>query len=172
MHGSVDFGLRAEVEHYREAADGKAEAGTLLMGGQLKPVEGNVQLAIQNAGAGALSTPRYAPPPRSDRAMANDTQTYTVTCHDGDEANGVAHILSMLLTQNGNPAVAVHATVAQILGVSQLTMRAGGLLPVGFFTERGMKVLGQILSHKLVVKGLLTHTVASLRTIALLSVAE
>ncbi len=51
VHDSVDFGLRGTVEHYREAAEGKAEAGKLLMGGQLKLVEGNVQLAIQNAGA-------------------------------------------------------------------------------------------------------------------------
>ncbi len=149
--------------------------------------------------------------------MSNDTQAYGVTCHDGDEANGVANILSMLLAQNlvakpelvdvarrmsrpvavistdtgteatiefgpdgvllrngvhGNPSVTVRATVDQILDVSQLAMRAGGLLPVGFFTGRGMKVLGQILTHKLVVKGLLTHTVTALRTIALLSVAD
>ncbi|WP_224401174.1 hypothetical protein [Pseudonocardia sp. ICBG1034] len=149
--------------------------------------------------------------------MADDTQTYTVTCHDGDEANGVANILSMLLAQNfaakpelvrvarsmsrpvavistdtgtqatvefshhgvtlrngvhGDPSVAVHATVDQILDVSQLRMKAGGLAPVGFFTRRGAKVLGQILGGELVVKGLLTHTVASLRTIALLSVAD
>ncbi|TCK26288.1 SCP2 sterol-binding domain-containing protein [Pseudonocardia endophytica] len=51
LHDAVDFGLRAKVEHYREAAEGKAEAGTLLMGGQLKLVEGDVQLAIQNAAA-------------------------------------------------------------------------------------------------------------------------
>lgn len=149
--------------------------------------------------------------------MTSDTRTYAVTCHDGDEANGVASILSMLLSQNfaakpelvavarrmsrpvavlstdtgfeatlefgqdgvvlrngvhGNPSVAVHATVEQILDVSQLSMKAGGLVPVGFFTRRGVRVLGQILSHKLVVKGLLTHTVSSLRTIALLSVAD
>jgi hypothetical protein len=72
----------------------------------------------------------------------------------------------------GAPSVAVHATVDQILDVSQLKMKAGGLLPVGFFTKRGGKVLGQIATHKLVVKGLLTHTVASLRTIALVSVAD
>lgn len=72
----------------------------------------------------------------------------------------------------GKPNVAVHATVDQILDVSQLTMKAGGLLPVGFFTKRGAKVLGQIAAHRLVVKGLLTHTVASLRTIALLSIAD
>ncbi|WP_319446888.1 MULTISPECIES: hypothetical protein [unclassified Mycobacterium] len=72
----------------------------------------------------------------------------------------------------GKPNVAVHATVDQILDVSQLKMKGGGLLPVGFFTRRGGKVLGQIAAHKLVVKGLLSHTVASLRMIALLSVAD
>lgn len=72
----------------------------------------------------------------------------------------------------GKPNVAVHATVDQILDVSQLKMKGGGLLPVGFFTKRGGKVLGQIAIHKLVVKGLLSHTVASLRTITLLSIAD
>jgi hypothetical protein len=71
----------------------------------------------------------------------------------------------------GRPSVAVHATVAQVLDVAQLQMRAGGLVPVGFATARGMRVLGQILRHKLVVKGLLTHTISSLRFIALISVA-
>ncbi|KRB80133.1 hypothetical protein ASE01_01125 [Nocardioides sp. Root190] len=70
----------------------------------------------------------------------------------------------------GKPIVTVRASVDQILDVSQLKMKAGGLWPVGFFTKRGMGVLGQILRHKLVVKGLLTHTVTSLRTIALVSV--
>ncbi|MBI2692975.1 hypothetical protein [Mycobacterium nebraskense] len=72
----------------------------------------------------------------------------------------------------GKPKVKVYATVDQILDVSQLKMKGGGLLPVGFFTKRGAKVLGQIAIHKLVVKGLLSHTVASLRTIALLSIAR
>lgn len=72
----------------------------------------------------------------------------------------------------GKPKVKVYATVDQILDVSQLKMKGGGLLPVGFFTKRGGKVLGQIAMHKLVVKGLLSHTVASLRTIALLSIAR
>jgi hypothetical protein len=138
-------------------------------------------------------------------------------CCEGQEPNGVAGILQMLLGQNFankpelvkvaqrmkrpiavistdteteatvefgddgaivhngiqvDPSVAVHATVDQILDVSQLKMKAGGLLPVGFFTKRGGKVLGQIATHKLVVKGLLTHTIASLRTIALVSVAD
>lgn len=72
----------------------------------------------------------------------------------------------------GKPKVRVYATVDQILDVSQLKMKAGGLLPVGFFSKRGGTVLGQIAMHKLVVKGLLSHTVASLRTIALLSIAR
>ena len=148
--------------------------------------------------------------------MSSAPASYTVKCHNA-EPNGVASILSMLLTQNftakpeliavakrmhrpfaivstdtetqatvdfghdgvtiyngvmGSPAVLVYGTVDQILDVSQLKMKAGGLLPVGFFTKRGGKVLGQIVTHKLVVKGLLSHTVTSLRTIALVSVAD
>jgi hypothetical protein len=148
--------------------------------------------------------------------MTTASASYTVKTHD-DDPNGVANILTMLLTQNfaakpdlievakkmkrpvaivstdtetqatidfghdgvtiyngvmGNPSVIVYGTVDQILDVSQLKMKAGGLLPVGFFSKRGGKVLGQIVTHKLVVKGLLSHTVASLRTIALVSVAD
>jgi hypothetical protein len=70
------------------------------------------------------------------------------------------------------PSVTVNATVDQIIDVSQLPMKAGGLLPAGFFTKRGFSVLGSILKHSLVVKGLLSHTASALRLIALLSVAE
>nr|BAA76341.1 orf7 [Rhodococcus sp. CIR2] len=131
---------------------------------------------------------------------------YPVSLFDGEDANGVANIVGMLLGQNlenfptrikfarkiarpvsiistdtdsactivfgtdeavvyndvvGKPAVTVIATVEQIVDVSQLPMKAGGLIPVGFFTHRGMTVLGQILQHKLIVKGLLTHTVTA-----------
>jgi len=72
----------------------------------------------------------------------------------------------------GKPSVTVHATVSQILDVAQLKVVGKGLVPVGFFTKRGLHVLGEILKHRLVVKGLLTHTFASLRTIALVSIAE
>jgi hypothetical protein len=146
-----------------------------------------------------------------------ESGTYPVSLFDGEDANGVANIVGMLLGQNlenfpsrikfarkiarpvsiistdtdsactivfgtdeavvyndvvGKPAVTVIATVDQILDVSQLPMKAGGLIPVGFFTGRGMTVLGEIVKHKLVVKGLLTHTVTALRTIALVSVIE
>jgi|SRR5882757_369549 len=49
--GPFDFGLNAKLEHFREAAEGRTEGGKLLMGGKLKIAEGNIQLAIQNAGA-------------------------------------------------------------------------------------------------------------------------
>lgn len=70
------------------------------------------------------------------------------------------------------PSVIVNATVNQILDVAQLKVVGKGLVPVGFFTRRGLHVLGEILKRRLVVKGLLTHTFASLRTIALVSIAE
>lgn len=145
-----------------------------------------------------------------------EIETYPVTLYDGDDANGVASIVGMLIGQNVEnfpsrvkfarkisrpcrstaptptaPARSCSAPTRQLstttswvgraspsvpawtdLDVSQLPMKAGGLIPVGFFTNRGMKVLGGILTHKLVVKGLLTHTLTALRTIALVSVVE
>jgi hypothetical protein len=49
--GDIAFGLGGKIEHFREAAEGRTEGGKLLMGGKLKIVDGNIQLAIQNAGA-------------------------------------------------------------------------------------------------------------------------
>jgi len=72
----------------------------------------------------------------------------------------------------GRPVVTVFATVDQILDLSQLQMKAGGLLPVGFLTKRGMSVLYSIGRHRLVVKGLLTHPITTLRLLALVSVIE
>ena len=150
--------------------------------------------------------------------MATATKdTYSVELYDGDEANGLAAILSTLLSQNfenfadrariarrmprpvavystdtlstativfgrdgatiyndivGRPSVIVKATVDQILDTSQLKMKAGGLLPVGFFTSRGLGILRAILSRKMVVKGLLVHTITALQFIALVSVVS
>lgn len=73
---------------------------------------------------------------------------------------------------NDKPSVVVKATVNQILDVAQLKVVGKGLVPVGFFTRRGGKVLGDIARRKLVVKGLLTHTFTSLRLISLVSIAE
>ena len=145
------------------------------------------------------------------------TSTYAVVKHEGENANGVADIVSMLLGQNfvsfpkririaqritrpvcvystdtdtactavfgadgatvynelvGKPSVTVKATVDQILDVSQLKMKAGGLFPVGFFTKRGMGVLGAIATGRLVVRGLFIHPVTALRFIALVSIVD
>ena len=67
----------------------------------------------------------------------------------------------------GRPSVIVKATVGQILDTSQLQMKAGGLLPLGFFTPRGLGILRAILTRKMVVKGLLTHTITALLSSAL-----
>ena len=72
----------------------------------------------------------------------------------------------------GEPSVTVTATVEQILDLSQLKMRASGLLPVGFFTKRGMRILAAIASGNLAVRGLIAHPVTALRVIALLSVVS
>jgi hypothetical protein len=56
----------------------------------------------------------------------------------------------------GKPSVTVTATVEQILDLSQLKMKAFGLLPVGFFTKR-VHVLAAIASGNLKVRGLITH---------------
>jgi len=70
----------------------------------------------------------------------------------------------------GRPSVTVKATVEQILDLSQLKMKGSGLLPVGFFTRRGLRTLSAIATGDLKVQGLITHPVTALRVIALLSV--
>ena len=145
------------------------------------------------------------------------TSDYLVRLYDGEDANGLAQILTTLLMQNfesfparhktarriprpvavhstdtvstativfghdeavvyndivGRPSVIVKATVDQILNTSQLEMRAGGLMPVGFFTPRGLGILRAILTRKMGVKGLLTHTITALHFIALVSVVS
>jgi hypothetical protein len=72
----------------------------------------------------------------------------------------------------GQPSVTVTATVDQILDLSQLKMKAFGLLPVGFFTKRGLRILAAIAAGHLKVRGLITHPITALRVIALLSVVS
>lgn len=140
---------------------------------------------------------------------------YPVTLVEGDDANGIASVISTLLIQNfesfpdririarkltrpmtisatdiegsctitcrasgvsisngatSDSSVAVTATVDQILDLSQLRMKGSGLLPVGFFTKRGLRVLAAIASGSLRVRGLIAHPIVALRVIALLSV--
>lgn len=71
----------------------------------------------------------------------------------------------------GRPSVTViDVTGDQLMTVSQLSMRAGGMLPTGFFSRQGMAVIRAILRKELIVKGLITHPIAVLRFIALMSV--
>lgn len=101
--------------------------------------------------------------PRPVAVYSTDTDTAATIVfgkHDGTIYNGLV----------GRPSVLVKATVDQITDVSQLKMVGAGLVPVGFFTQRGLRVLFDILRHQLVVKGLLKHTVTALQFIALVSV--
>lgn len=113
--------------------------------------------------------------PERIKFARNISRPISIVSTDTDSACSIVFGADEAVVYNdivGKPVVTVIATVDQILDVSQLKMKAGGLLPVGFFTGRGAKVLGAIASRKLVVKGLLTHTITSLRTIALVSVVE
>ena len=107
---------------------------------------------------------------RIARRMRKPVAVYSV---DTDESTTVTFGEAKALLDNGivgRPTVTVKATVEQILAVSELKMKAGGLVPVGFFTKRGLGVLGQIARHRLVVKGLIKHPLTSLRFIALVSI--
>lgn len=102
--------------------------------------------------------------PRPVAVHSTDTQqTATIVFHQDR-----AEVYNDLV---GRPSVLVKASVAQVMDVSQLRMRARGFVPLGFFTRRGLRVLGQILTGKLVVRGLLTHTATALKFIALISIA-
>jgi hypothetical protein len=103
--------------------------------------------------------------PRPVAVSSTDTDTSATITFGPDRA----------VIRNGlldKPSVVVLATVNQILDVAQLKVNGKGLVPTGFFTRRGGKVLGDIARRRLVVKGLLTHTFTSLRLIALVSIAE
>jgi hypothetical protein len=107
---------------------------------------------------------------RIARRMRKPVAVYSVDTDESTTATfGEGHA-SLRNGIVGKPVVTVKATVEQILAVSELKMKAGGLVPVGFFTKRGLGVLGQIARHRLVVKGLIKHPLTSLRFIALVSI--
>lgn len=103
------------------------------------------------------------------------TRPVTITGSDIDSTCTISCSSQDLTIANdivGRPSVIVTATVEQILDLSQLKMKAHGLLPVGFFTKRGLRVLAAIAVGNLKVRGLLIHPVTALRVIALLSVVS
>ncbi|WP_413768895.1 hypothetical protein [Rhodococcus pyridinivorans] len=72
----------------------------------------------------------------------------------------------------GRPNVILIGIDDHLNDLPQLPMKAGGLASLGFLRAPGRRVLKCILSRKLVGKGLLTHTVSTLRIFALLAVVE
>lgn len=122
---------------------------------------------------GSLLSENFVNFPQRSRVARRMRKPVAVYSVDTDESTTVTFGSNGATLHNGivgGPAVTVEATVEQILAVSELKMAAGGLVPVGFVTKRGLGVLGQIARHKLVVKGLLTHPIKSLRFIALVSI--
>jgi hypothetical protein len=71
----------------------------------------------------------------------------------------------------GEPNVAFYVNSDQLLQLSQMKVKAGGKLPIGLLSPAS-PVLRQILTRKIVVKGLLSHTLASGRAFALLSLSD
>ncbi|WP_019747330.1 hypothetical protein [Rhodococcus erythropolis] len=132
-------------------ANGVATIVSALLGQNFDSFPGRVRLARKMA--------------RPVTIVSTDTESACTVVFKSDEAVVFNDVV-------GRPSVTVIATVDQILDVSQLPMKMGGLIPVGFFTKRGLRVLKEIATRKLVVKGLFTHTVAALRTIALVSVVD
>lgn len=72
----------------------------------------------------------------------------------------------------GEPNVALHVDSDQLLELSKLRIRAGGFLPVGLVSPVGIRIVRQVIGRKMVIKGLLSHTIASMRTLALVSLAD
>lgn len=113
--------------------------------------------------------------PARSRIARRLTRPVTISGRDIDGTCTISCASDAVTVSNdvvGSPSVTVRATVDQILDLSQLRMRAMGLLPVGFFTGRGLRVLAAIASGNLQVRGLVTHPVTALRVIALLSVVS
>ena len=122
---------------------------------------------------GGLLGENFTSFPDRDRIARRVRRPVAVYSVDTDESTTAVFEADGAAVHNGivgQPAVTVRATVEQILAVSELKMASGGLVPVGFFTKRGLGVLGQIATHKLVVKGLIRHPLTSLRFIALVSI--
>lgn len=120
-----------------------------------------------------LLTQNFEAFPARVRLAGKLTRPVTITGSDIDSTCTISCGSRNMTISNdvvGEPSVTVTATVEQLLDLSQLKMRAGGLLPVGFVTQRGLRTLAAIAAGDLTVRGLITHPVTALRVIALLSV--
>lgn len=138
-----------------------------------------VQVADDVNGTGAvlfaLISEKVAKDPRvADVARVIGRPVTVRNMDDGAEATVVPGLITTRIINGStaNPIVCVEATVDQLLDLSQLEMRRGGLWPIGLFTGRGLRILLQIASGKLRVRGLFRHPFAVFRFIALVSVAS
>ncbi|HUR74062.1 MAG TPA: hypothetical protein VMZ00_07285 [Sporichthya sp.] len=71
----------------------------------------------------------------------------------------------------GEPNVALYVSSDQLLQLSQMKVKAGGKLPIGLMSPRS-SVLRAILTRQIVIKGLISHTLATGRALALISLAD
>lgn len=110
-------------------------------------------------------------PERVEQARAVH-RSIAVVSVDTDEAVTLTFSADHVLIESGvgDHGVAVHATVDQILDVAQL--RVMGILPVGFASRRGMRLVAQLVKGRLRINGLLRRPFDVLRFIALVSVIE
>ena len=69
----------------------------------------------------------------------------------------------------GQPAVIITASLDQILNLSQIRVKAGGLIAVGLRSTPGRRLMRDLRARKMVVKGLLRHPATALRAMVLLS---
>lgn len=142
---------------------------------QSYPVEirdGDDALGVSNV-VGALLAQNFAEHPERAKTARTFVRPIAIVSTDTETACTVAFGDDLAAVYNGvvaNPVVTVFASVDQILDLSQLKLKARGLLPVGFLSKRGLRVLYQIARRDLVVKGLLAHPIATLRVLSLVSV--
>ena len=71
----------------------------------------------------------------------------------------------------GHPNIAFYVNSDQLLQLSQMKVKAGGRLPIGLMSPRS-PVLRQILTRQIVIKGLISHSFATGRAFALISLAD
>ena len=122
----------------------------------------------------ALLAQNFANKPRLTRTARKMRHPVTIVNTDTETECTIDFANEGITIYNGivgEPNVALYLNSDQLLQLSQMKVRAGGKLPTGLLSPSS-PVLRQILGRKLIVKGLLSHSFASMRTFALLSLAD
>lgn len=83
--------------------------------------------------------------------------------------SGGAVIYSQLVDQ---PAVMITASIDQILNLSQIRVKARGVIHVGLLSTPGRRFVRDLRTRKMVVNGVFRHPVTALRLLVLLSTAS